>query len=300
MASVAGPVAFVLPGGAAWGAVQVGMLRALSDAGIVPDLLVGTSVGALNAAMFSAAPDGEGVALLDDTWCSARRAQIFPISPLRMARAAALRRGHLLDNTGLLRWIAAHLRFTRLEDAPVPLHVMATDVATRSPVVLSTGDAVTALMASCAIPGVFPSVAIGGRLLSDGGATADHPIPQALALGAATVFQLSTYGRRPEHDRALRGRILDALDRRFGRPPDPANSTEAALAAEPEAASVAGVHLLPAPPTADVNPFSFRQSRHLIDRAAELTAGWLADLGLDGGDVPLVAEPVAQVEEHPA
>jgi NTE family protein len=273
MVSVTEPVAFILPGGATWGAVQVGMLGALTDAGIVPDLLVGTSVGALNAAMFSASPDVGGVAALTEAWCSARRSKIFPFRPTRVLRAAVRHQGHLLDSSGLRRWIGDHVPFELLEDAPVPLHVMATDVVALAPVMLSAGDAVTALLASCAIPAVFPPVAVDGRLLADGGTTADHPIPQAVALGAMTVFQLSTFGRRDPHERPLRGRVLDALDRRFGRPPDPANSTEAGLAG---ATPRHTVHLLPAPPTTDVNPFSFRQSRELIDRAAELTADWLA------------------------
>jgi NTE family protein len=272
MVSVAGPVAFVLPGGAAWGAVQVGMLAALTDAGIVPDLLVGTSVGALNAAMFAAAPDAAGVADLAATWSSARRHEIFPLNPVRVARALARRQGHLLDNTSLRWWIERHLAFDRLEDAPVPLHVVATDVARTVPVVLSSGDAARALLASCAIPGIFPPVTVDGRRLADGGTTANEPVPQALALGAATVFQLSTFGPRQGPVAPRRARVAEALDRRFGRPPVPAR-LDVRRGPGPHQA----VHVLPAPPTADVNPFSFRQTARLIDRAAELTAAWLAD-----------------------
>jgi NTE family protein len=287
MASVPGPIAFVFPGGAAWGAVQVGVLGALTDAGIVPDLLVGTSVGALNAAMFSAAPTAAGVESLAQLWCAARRRQIFPLSPVGTLRAIVRHQGHLIGNAGLRRWIAAHIAFERIEDAPIPLHVMATDLAAGVPVMLSSGDAVTALTASCAIPGVFPPVRVGDRLFVDGGATADHPIPQALALGAATVFELSTYGR-DDAASPLRRRLLQAADRRFGRPPDAAdaNGTRPPVGVpgvgHAEAGASAGrpdpvVHVLPAPSTVDVNPFSFRRSRHLIDQAAELTAAWLAE-----------------------
>jgi NTE family protein len=277
MVSVAGPVAFVLPGGATWGAVQVGMLAALTDAGIVPDLLVGTSVGALNAAMFAAAPDARGVAALGAAWGAARRPEIFPLNPLHLARAVARRQGHLLDNAGLRRWIERHLAFARLEDSPVPVHVMATDVDATAPVMLSAGDAITALLASCAIPGIFPPVTIDGRRLADGGSTANEPVPQALALGAATVFQLSTYGPRQAPVAPRRARVVEVLDRRFGRPPVP----QTGGAPVPQGV----VHVLPAPPTADLNPFSFRQTGRLIDRSAELVSAWLAE-GLDGRRPP--------------
>lgn len=280
MASVPEPVAFVLPGGATWGAVQVGMLRALIEAGIRPDFLVGTSVGALNAAVFAARPDHRGVADLASMWVEARRGQIFPLSPLALARWAAGRQRHVLDGSGLRRWVRRHVPFERLEEAPVPLHVMATDVEHGGPVMLSSGDAVTALVASCAIPGVFPPVAVGGRLLADGGASADRPVPQAIGLGARTVYQLSTYGRAPDHVRTWRGRALDTLDRRFGRPagasplaPPPAGGAGGGPPGRGPAPAM--VHVLPAPPTTDLNPFSFRHSRPLMERAAELTAAWL-------------------------
>jgi NTE family protein len=286
------PIAFVLPGGASWGAVQVGMLRALTAAGIRPDLLVATSVGALNAAVFAARSDAAGLDHLSQLWTTASRRQIFPVVPALARRALTRRRPYLFDNDGLRQWIGSHLLFRRLEDSAIPLHVMATDVETRAPVMLSSGDALTALLASSAIPGVFPAVTVDGRPMIDGGVAANHPVPQALALGAATVFALETSGRHPPGTEPIMVRVLDTLDRRFGRPVDPADDgvvlsldqAGGARIAEPArrpGAEHAGplepvVHRLLPPPTVDVNPFGFRHSRRLIDEAEALARAWLA------------------------
>ena len=102
------------------------------------------------------------------------------------------RRTHLVPNNGLRRLLAEKLQFTRLEDAPVPLHVVATDVISGMDVLLSSGNAVDAIAASAAIPGVFPPVSIDGRDLMDGGVVNNTPISHAVALGADRVWVLPT------------------------------------------------------------------------------------------------------------
>jgi predicted acylesterase/phospholipase RssA len=126
----------------------------------------------------------------------------------------------------------------------------------------------------------------------DGGVAANHPVPQALALGAATVFALETSGRHPPGAEPIMVRVLDTLDRRFGRPIDLADDGVLSLD-EAAGARIAGpatrpgsepagaaaepvVHRLLAPPTVDVNPFGFRHSRRLIDEAEARTHAWLA------------------------
>jgi NTE family protein len=182
------PTAWVLSGGGSLGAVQVGMLRALAGRDLEPELLVGASAGALNAAFVA----GRGltpntVDRLAHIWCSLRRRDVFPIAPHRQLLALAGARPSLCSPDNLRSLIAAHLGFDRLEQAALPVHVVATDVLSGREVVLSEGDAV---LASTAIPGVFPTVTIEGRTLFDGGVADNTPISQAVALGADRIVVL--------------------------------------------------------------------------------------------------------------
>lgn len=272
------------------------MLLALAEAGISPDFIVGTSIGALNASCYSPDPTVEGLRRLERLWVDAPRPQIFPFSPLPMLRNLVARRGYVLDNAGLRQWIESNTSFDRLEDHPIPVHAVATDVETREPVVLSEGAAVPALLASCAIPGVFPPIEIDGRLLCDGAVAADTPVDQAVALGADTIFVLPTMISRPtdaENREQRRSRerwgplspstaaaasfhILDQLFGRARRDPEPIDPPGVV------------VHRLQAP-RIEAQPFGFRASRQLIDAAFQLTIEWLHDGGLDpatGGVVP--------------
>jgi NTE family protein len=186
------PTAFVLSGGASLGAIHAGMLLALADEGITPDLIVGTSVGAVNGGWLASRADAAGIRGLADLWVSLSRKQIFPAHPIAGALAMAGRRSHLVPNTGLRRLLAEKLEFTRLEDAPIPLHVVATDVVSGTDVLLSSGDAVDAIAASAAIPGIFPPVAVNGRDLMDGGVVNNTPVSHAIALGADRIWVLPT------------------------------------------------------------------------------------------------------------
>lgn len=258
--------AFVLAGGATRGAIQVGMLAALTERGIVPDVVVGTSVGAMNAAVFVADATPEGVARLDRVWGEARTSRIFPIAPRSIVDNVRERRGYLFPNHGIRDWIETHLDHERLEDFPIPLHVVATAVDDGRPVRLSRGDALTALLASTAIPGVFPPVSIDDTLLYDGGVAADVPLPQALDLRPTRVFVLPTLA-----DEAPRPTAWVLLDRVLGRP----TGTQDV----PPHPGIE-VHWLPAPTFAG-NPYSFRESRRLIDEAHSLTDAHLDRLDDD-------------------
>ncbi|CAN5657802.1 patatin-like phospholipase family protein [soil metagenome] len=181
--------AFVLSGGANLGADQVGMLAAVAEAGVRPDLVVGTSVGALNGAWVAAG------APLDDlraVWRSLRRSSVFPMSPLRGLLGFSGRTDHLVNNSGLRRILHDHLLFDRLEDAPIPLHVVVTDVLTGGGLCLSSGRAEDSILASAAIPGVLPPVSIDGRAYVDGGVVNNSPISHAVELGADTVWVFAT------------------------------------------------------------------------------------------------------------
>jgi NTE family protein len=124
--------AFVLSGGGSLGAVQVGMLDALDARGFRPDVLIGTSVGALNAAYIGAHGfDGAAVDGLATTWRGLRRANVFPVDPIRQAMALAGRRASLCSRRPLRRLVEANLPIKNLEDARIPLHVVTTDAMSR-------------------------------------------------------------------------------------------------------------------------------------------------------------------------
>lgn len=195
--------AFVLSGGASLGAAQVGMLSALSEAGIRPDLIVGTSVGAVNGAWVAGGADLAG---LDEVWRSLRRDTVFPARPVDGLLGFMGRRGHLIPDSGIRRLLLHHLRFEALEEALIPFHVVATDVLTGWDTLLSRGDAVDAVMASAAIPGVLPPVRVADRDLMDGGVVNNTPISHAVNLGADEIWVLA-----PGYSCALAERPRGAL-----------------------------------------------------------------------------------------
>ena len=270
---IGGRVAFVLPGGASYGAAQVGMLRALLEAGIRPDLVVGTSAGALNAVGFATDPTLAGIAALDVAWREARRSKIFRLSPVSVTYGLVGRRNYLINPRGLRDWIVQHLDLQRLEHTLLPAHVVTTDVDTGDPVVLSQGPAVEALLASCAIPAVFPPVEIDGRLLMDGGIAADTPVSEARDLGATVMYVLPTYSSdsvpgQPARPRSAIQMGLHAIGQLLGHV---SNDVMA------DTTDHADVYLLPAPPSGGIAPFDLSGAANLIDRAYELSRSWLGE-----------------------
>lgn len=188
-----GPVAFVLSGGAAHGAIQVGMLAALYERGIAPDLITATSAGALNAAFIASRPATPATATeLAKVWTRLRRGDVFPTNAITGALGFFGCHDYFVSPHRLRKLIGHWVMFERLEDSPIPLSVVATDLLTGAERRLSSGPAIEALLASAAIPGVFPPVCLDGRLLVDGGIAAETPIADALAMGAQTLYVLST------------------------------------------------------------------------------------------------------------
>jgi NTE family protein len=182
-------VAFVLSGGGSLGAAQVGMLQALLGAGIRPDMVVGASVGAVNAAWIGAMPDAQGAEKLAGIWRGLRREDVFPLG-LTAAMGLLGRGKHLISNHGLRTVLERHLPYQRIEQAVIPVHVVATELSTGKALVLSSGEAIPALLASCAIPGVFPPVTLGRSELVDGGVANHTPIAAAIERGARKIYVL--------------------------------------------------------------------------------------------------------------
>jgi len=267
--------AFVLAGGGSLGAVQVGMLRALLEAGIRPDLIVGTSVGALNGAYLAGHAEPSAMDELAALWTSVRRRDVFPISVPGLARGLLGRRDFLFGSLGLQSVIRrADLGYTRLEDAPIPCHVVATDLDAAEVVMLSSGSVVDALLASAAIPGLFPSMLIGDRRLVDGSILASIPIAEAASLGASRIYVLPTL---PRQLRGASGAFI-AMQHALAL-----LSITAAQAAFDPAGSGTTVFEIPVPAAAgQLSLFNFTATRALIDDAYQTTMQWMST-GTVGG-----------------
>jgi NTE family protein len=185
--------AFVLAGGASLGALQAGMLRALYERAIRPDLIVATSTGALNGGFIAARPPTVQTAdELGEIWRSLSRGQVFPMNPLTGLIGFAGIRQNFISPAGIRHLISKHMAHRRLEDLPIPLHVITTDVHTGQEVRLSHGPLPDALVASASVPGLLPPVEIGDRILMDGGVANNTPISHAVELGARRVYVLPT------------------------------------------------------------------------------------------------------------
>ena len=185
--------AFVLSGGGSLGAVQVGMLQALADHHIRPDLLVGTSAGALNAAFIAGhGTDRGAIGDLAQVWEGLRARSVFSVDPRRTIAALAGRSNAICADRGLRALLDRHLRFHTLEDAPTPLMIVTTDLLTGREVVLSTGDARDAVLASCAIPAVFPPIERNDAVLADGGLANNSAVSLAVLAGADTIYVLTS------------------------------------------------------------------------------------------------------------
>lgn len=189
-------LAIVLSGGATRGAFQVGVIDVLARRGIVPDLLVGTSVGAINAAYWAFHPDPDVGPRLLQIWRDAARAGVLPHRPLRIVGNLIASRLH--ERRSLARILERELPGgSRIESAWLPLHVVACNLRTGAAVDLDRGPAVPALLASAAVPGVFPPVVIDGEPLADGGLVANCPIDVARRAGATDVLAIDLVGESP-------------------------------------------------------------------------------------------------------
>lgn len=294
--------AFVLWGGGSLGAAQVGMLRALTERGVRADFVVGASVGSLNAAYYAARPDSEGVDHLACLWVKIGRHDVYPLSaegtlraltenlPLRPLRgvlqafgalnytfpfnpvtfteALLGRRNYLFDNHRLARFLRHILPIEDLEDAKIPLSVLTTDLLSGEAVVLSRGPALQALLASAAIPAIYPSVTIDGRMLVDGGVANYTTLDYAINHGADEVYLLAP-----------------AISCHLREPPSTliamALHSYNLLSEQRISASVSRnerrsrLHLLPPLCPVEVLPIDFGHTIELIERATESTFHWL-------------------------
>jgi NTE family protein len=268
-------IAFVLGGGGHNGAVEVGMLQALIAKGITPDLVVGTSVGALNGAAIAAAPTAETVAQLRETWLGLNGEALFGGSILSGAAHFVRTRTHLHSNRPLRTLIQKMLPAT-FEELAVPFHCVAASIERAAEHWFSEGSLADAILASAAVPGVLPPVLIDGEHFIDGGVVNSIPISRAVELGATEIYVLQV-GRVENRLAAPKSPVQVALVafeiarlHRFQR--DLANLPDGVVA-----------HVLPTgeprkPSLSQLNYRDLRAVGRRIDRAHRASAAFLADL----------------------
>lgn len=184
----------MLSGGGPLGALQVGTLKALFEHGMRPDVVTGTSVGALNATFIAFNPTIDGVDEMEDVWRTLREDDLFPGGRFRASWARMFVRGNrVFENSGLQRLIASRLGIdARIEDAAIPLGIVTTDLETGDEKVFTAGEVMRPLLASTAMPGVFPPVEYEGRTYIDGGVADNVPIAPAVDLGATTLWVINS------------------------------------------------------------------------------------------------------------
>ena len=266
------PIAYVFGGGASYGSVQVGQLKALANTDITPDFVVGTSVGSLNGAVvaedFRRAPEH-----LEVMWLNMTRKEVFG-KVLGSAYNLATKKGAVVNNEGLREVIESAVTARTFEQLALPHTAVTTDFGTGEVVPIGSGDLVSALLASSAIPLIFPPVKRADRLLVDGGVLANVPISQAAALGAQTIVVLDCgfTVMPPEQEDTALGRLL---------------RTAAIVAAQQVRRDLKSVDdryvlYLPGPWPMSGRPDDFKDSAERIERSYELVMEWLPTVNLVG------------------
>lgn len=186
--------AFVLSGGGNHGCAQVGMLRALIERGIRPDVVIGTSAGAMNGSAIAADPTLRGAAHLAAVWSALRTEHIFPGGKTRRAWTLLSGGDHLYSNSGLGNLIDRMSPAQDFSELKIPTRIIATDLSTGEEVVLACGPLRPALLASAALPGTFPPVVHDHRVLVDGGVIDNVPLCHAFAGDIDRVFVMNVSG----------------------------------------------------------------------------------------------------------
>ena len=200
-------IGFALSGGGARAAAQVGALRALTEAGIHPALIAGTSAGAVNAAWYALNPGR--LDRLEEIWQGLRRREIFPGGNVRVLYNLA-RRGYVHEARGWEAFLRQQVGDARFEDAEIQCAAVAVRLADGRVTVFETGEVVPAVMASTAIPGVFPPYRMHGELYVDGGVVEFLPIATLVERGATLVYSVDcSYFLPQEND----GSVVDRCAR---------------------------------------------------------------------------------------
>jgi NTE family protein len=278
--------AFVLSGGGNLGAMQAGSVVALYEDGIEPDLLVGTSVGAMNAAFLANRPGLEGALALKEAWVALRREEAVQLNPLLAFMGFFGLRNHLISAAQLRRLFAKWIPINRFEEAAVPFAAVATDALSGEPVVLSKGEIGDALAASSAIPGLFPPVSVEGRWLIDGSLSSNQPVLEAQDLGADEIYLITTATAAriapPKGAVAIAMNSVSLLTTQVAR----LQLEQARRRAEQTGGHV---HIVPSAEPSAPGRFDYRRGAALSEQAYRRTQCWLSDLARQAATPPVVA-----------
>jgi NTE family protein len=270
--------ALVLAGGGSFGAIQAGMLHSLATHGIAADTVVGSSVGSLNGAYYAGNPTLEGIERLETIWRGLRRSDVFPVG-WGAVLGFLVRRNFLAEPEGLRALVETNLTYRNLKDAKMPIHIVATDILTGGTVVLSEGPAAQAIIASAAIPVVFPPVRFEDVYLVDGAISSNTAVKVAVAQGARRLIVLPT-GYACALSKPPAGALasaLHALTLLIARQ----------LLSELKELDGSGIEYFVLPPLCPLtgSPYDFSQSDALIDRAIKSTDAWIENGGLEKPNV---------------
>lgn len=269
-----GPVGFVLGGGGSLGAAQVGMLQALADHGVRPALVAGTSIGAINGAVVAADPIG-AASRLSHVWNALDAKAMLPGGVVARAWTLWRHKTHFYDTPGVGGLVEREIGDVRIEDLAIPFLAMALDVETSEAVRLTSGPVTSAVLASSAIPGIFPAVERNGRALYDGGLVTNVPVLEALDMGAQSLV------------------VLDCAfpDQRLARPTNMASTLFYAMTIQmrqqllrdlPTAARSVPVLYLPGPTPQTISMLDFSKTRVLIRSAYCAARAFLDTTHVDG------------------
>lgn len=285
-----GPVAVVLSGGGNHGAIQVGMLRALVEHDVHPQMVLGASIGAFNGAIYAQDPTLSGLARLEELWRGLDRQDILPTGWLPNALAMA-RKGEAIHGSDRLRGLLEGvLRVQTFEELELRFQCVATDVVDAREVWFSSGPLLDPILASAALPGILPAVTIDGVRYLDGAIVNDVPISRAVVLGATTIYvlQCGTIDRpRPEPKRPLDVVVQAywvARQHRF----------KAALEALPPGVEAI---VVPTGGTASMRYNDFTHSGELIRSAHGATERFLDGIVSDDGPLPADDRPGGSTRE---
>jgi NTE family protein len=266
--------AIVLSGGGNLGAMQAGSVVALFEAGIDPDLLVGTSVGAMNSAFLATHPGLEGARTLREAWAALRRAEAVQLDPLLAFMGFFGLRDHLVSARQLRRLLAKWIPIDRFEQSSIPFGVVATDALSGEAALVTKGDIAPAIAASSAIPGIFPPVRVEGRWLIDGSLSSNHPVLEAQDLGADEVYLVTTVTAPrtvpPKGAIAVAMNSVSLLTTRVAR----LQLAEAQRRAERMGGHV---HVVPSAEPLAPGPFDYRRGAELAEQAYQRTQRWIRE-----------------------
>ncbi len=268
-----GPTAFVFAGGGSLGAVQVGMMQSLAKHGVHADMVVGSSVGALNGAYYAGDPTFDGAQRLAEIWRGLSRRDVFPIGWHTLFDFLWQRDFHI-SHDGIRRLIEDHIPYRNIEDAKLPLHIVTTDIISGDSIVLSEGSAAEAIVASTAIPGAFTPIHYKNFYLADGAISSNTPVKIAVRKGARRLIILPT-GHACATDAPPVGAVANALH---------ALTLLIARQLVSELENLdPSVRYFVVPPLCPLvgSPYDFTRTREHIERAIRSTDEWLAEGGLD-------------------